>query len=560
MNNNSNNFQNATLNTQITSPSNGSSTFNEPIRMSTSSSPSLFAANGHFYEFIAAGSISTWEEARDAAATRTYEGRQGYLATVTSAEEQAFVQGLLNGNNAWLGGTDVATEGQWNWVTGPEADATFWNNGTVSGQFNNWNSGVEPNGGTNENYVAMIGNSNLSSLLGRWHDSSQNLGSGDYGTTGYIVEYGGLPGDVIPTTSRSNEFFWRNYPTGENAYWEISSSNNEQGQLEVNLENNNPFTSIAGRDWLMEAVADFNGDGQNDVFFHNNVTGETQVWLMQKDSTTGAVTRSGTANSIYTIGEAGWQVAGVADFDNNGVSDIVWRNQITGSNGVWMMQSSGGTVSLGSAHFIASDAGTEWSIEHVADVNDNGQYDLIWRNNTTGENAIWEMTYTSTDAATDTPVPTTTTSTTAANAANNPFSRTAAYAVTPDESPNSILAAVADFNGDNILDFVWHNDVTGATNIWEMSAGTSGQVSRNRENNLVNTGANAGWELAGVAQLNQDATPDFVWRNYRTGDNFAWSINYDATNGLTFGDDAVVYGTIDTNWVLESVEPVTSLV
>src|SRR5699024_6028030 len=50
-----------------------------------------FDENGHFYDFINKGSSLTWHAAKAEAETKSYFGRQGYLATITSAEENGFI-------------------------------------------------------------------------------------------------------------------------------------------------------------------------------------------------------------------------------------------------------------------------------------------------------------------------------------------------------------------------------------------------------------------------------------------------------------------------------------
>ncbi|MEH2080425.1 MAG: DUF4347 domain-containing protein, partial [Nostoc sp.] len=143
--------------------------------------------NGHFYEFVNAGSPISWTAARDAAAARNYFGLQGYLVTVTSAAESSFVSSKLQGEG-WLGASDAAVENEWRWVTGPETGQQFWQGlGTtgspVSGRYNNWNS-EEPNNSGDEDYGQFL-------LDGKWNDLSNNPGS----ISGYVVEYGGLAGD-----------------------------------------------------------------------------------------------------------------------------------------------------------------------------------------------------------------------------------------------------------------------------------------------------------------------------------------------------------------------------
>ena len=83
----------------------------------------------HYYEFVAEDDVS-WPDARSDALSATHCGLQGYLASITSKEEQDFLfarfakptGGVAAG---WVGGTDEATEGTWVWVDGPENNKWF---------------------------------------------------------------------------------------------------------------------------------------------------------------------------------------------------------------------------------------------------------------------------------------------------------------------------------------------------------------------------------------------------------------------------------------------------
>ena len=158
-----------------------------------------YAYTSHFYEFVPASRI-TWSNAKIAAEQRTYNGMHGYLATITSSGEQDFAASLIQGYG-WLGGTcdfnyildedgnkiyNNINESLWNWywVTGPEAGTKFWDNTGTLDVYSNWGSG-EPNNSGGEYYLHMYGN-NL------WNDFANSNGS----IAGYVVEYGGMPGDV----------------------------------------------------------------------------------------------------------------------------------------------------------------------------------------------------------------------------------------------------------------------------------------------------------------------------------------------------------------------------
>ena len=146
----------------------------------------------HFYEYVADEGI-TWTDAKTAAEVRTYYGRQGYLATLTSRLEADFA-GKQAAGAGWIGGSDEETEGVWKWVTGPEAGTVFWN-GQVNGSSPNfafWNSN-EPNNQGNEDYAHITDPS--IGMPGAWNDLPNVGGTGLYIPRGYIVEYG-APGDV----------------------------------------------------------------------------------------------------------------------------------------------------------------------------------------------------------------------------------------------------------------------------------------------------------------------------------------------------------------------------
>lgn len=170
---------------------------------------------GHFYHFVDLPGIS-WTEAKVAAENLPlYHGRQGYLATLTNAEEAAFAGEQASGVG-WIGGTDEETEGVWKWVTGPEKGKTFWigtaNGTSVGADFNyaNWiqpnniSSYNEPNNYGGYEHYAHITHVNLGSP-GTWNDLPNEGGGGDYFPQGYIVEYGGMEDpstvqDVVVTT------------------------------------------------------------------------------------------------------------------------------------------------------------------------------------------------------------------------------------------------------------------------------------------------------------------------------------------------------------------------
>jgi len=146
-------------------------------QVTSPSTQRFFADNGHIYEFVTSG--ASWTQARALAESRRLAGNPGYLATITSDAEMAFVKkaytdGVLKGDSIWLGASDAAVEGQWRWVTGPDAGATIAQNLWVAG---------EPNNSGDEDYGAL-------GYFGRGMNDLPDRENAPW-IAGYLVEYSG---------------------------------------------------------------------------------------------------------------------------------------------------------------------------------------------------------------------------------------------------------------------------------------------------------------------------------------------------------------------------------
>ena len=101
-----------------------------------------------------------WPSAKADAESRSLNGVQGHLATITSqAELNAITNNLDWSNHVWLGGSDSATEGEWFWVVGPEAGTQFYSDNDPSlTTFENFRSDQPSNSIGGQHHLTMMDN------------------------------------------------------------------------------------------------------------------------------------------------------------------------------------------------------------------------------------------------------------------------------------------------------------------------------------------------------------------------------------------------------------------
>ena len=153
--------------------------------------------NGHFYRPISSG--ATYTNARTLSSQQTFKGQQGYLVTITSASEDAFIFANVPQSSIWFALTDEVEEARWTIDAGPEKGTLIkinngQLNGNIPGQYNNWAPG-EPNNSGNEDYaVTKWGGGS------QWNDLPNNF------SCAYVVEFGTWtnPDDATFTEFYSN--------------------------------------------------------------------------------------------------------------------------------------------------------------------------------------------------------------------------------------------------------------------------------------------------------------------------------------------------------------------
>jgi hypothetical protein len=179
-------------------------------------------------------------------------------------------------------------------------------------------------------------------------------------------------------TGRS-DLLWRKYGAGSadagiNALWLMNGAT---------LSGISPLPPISDLNWRFQATGDFNGDGSSDYILRNFASGDTVAWLMDSNNNLQGITVI--AN---TPPDPNWRVSGAGDFDGDGKTDLLWSNETAGLNAIWYMDGTN-FRSLALAPSVSGDP--TWKVAAVGDFNQDGKPDLVWRNQSSGSNTIWLM-------------------------------------------------------------------------------------------------------------------------------------------------------------------------
>ncbi|MEA4923648.1 MAG: hypothetical protein VB031_09935 [Eubacteriaceae bacterium] len=173
----------------------------------------------HYYKFVETGSEQeNWTKAYNDAKNSSYLGLKGYLTTITSSKEQAFIWDSIATTPGWLGSTrflDSSNKkindessitkptayvpsgpGQqdYYWACGPEAGTVFYRTGvtrrttnSIDGRtvYNCFGDGQPDGSGTGEGFLQFAFNG-----IQNWNDLPENQYYGEH-VKGYYIEYGG---------------------------------------------------------------------------------------------------------------------------------------------------------------------------------------------------------------------------------------------------------------------------------------------------------------------------------------------------------------------------------
>lgn len=325
--------------------------------------------------------------------------------------------------------------------------------------------------------------------------------------SGYNVFVSTNPANMGAPTAVGNRLNWTFLNLSSNAtyYFGVQASSSTGALSPIAIIGH--FTPAPIPPGSERSRSDFNADGLFDVIWQHGPTGQLLAWHMNG---------AGVLASRYFNPDragSGWILRGTGDFNRDGKPDLIWHHSGTGDLAVWLMD---GVLMYGVGFLNPSRVTAPWQLASIRDFNLDGNPDLIWHNQTTGQLQAWFM---------------------------SGSVATAAQFFTPSgvADTNYKLKGTADFSGDGRPDILWHNETNGDLRIWTMSGLTAtGSFSVMFNGSPVYVGPP--WKIVAVGDANLDGAPDIFWENNTTGQVVVWAMS--GANLL----NAPSIGTVDPAW------------
>jgi hypothetical protein len=310
-------------------------------------------------------------------------------------------------------------------------------------------------------YTTVVTKPGTTTIVSRAVDDSGNLGQPSAGVTGIVqMSQGDFDNnghvDLVLTNQTDTT---QPYGSARVAY--LSGSG---GNTNIGVDWLSPSQSGEPAGWRVVGAADFNRDGYTDLLWFSVNTGQATIWYMGGTNGTQLQSWKYVENGSS---EADWVVATVADFDRDGVPDIVWMNQATRQARIWHMDAVDGStrrdwtwIYYGTDQSGQSMAAVQpgWTITTAMDFDRDGVPDLVWLNDSTRVASVWFM-----------------------GGLGGAYSNCYTFIVighfpracSPDiqgaiAEPGWKLIGAADFNGDGRGDIVWRNDANQTSTVWYM--------------------------------------------------------------------------------------------
>jgi hypothetical protein len=186
--------------------------------------------------------------------------------------------------------------------------------------------------------------------------------------------------------TRRNHIFWHHDASNETQIWFMSEEHMSGRRTVIDEHGDKIFVQPPFR---IVGVADGGLDIESNIIWHHDDTHETQIWFMNNEK----IDRRRTVidefgNNIFV--PPPFRIVGA------GLGRIVWYNEDTHETQIWFMKSAN-SEQIDQRKTVIDEFGNNilipppFRIVGVADIDGDGNSDIIWHHDDTHETQIWFM-------------------------------------------------------------------------------------------------------------------------------------------------------------------------